>query len=302
MKVLRNAMMFATALALAGCGGDVVGPGDASADAPSADVPVTDTPPTDAPRVCVTSADCNAGEECLVHEGCATPSYCGPALGRPCTDDIAIFCGCDWVQFTGSSSCPPRSFMFRGPCESSDSGPRACVFPDGRTCAVGASCPAPDGCNTCTCSAWGALACTERACVDAGPPVDGGPAGCTLANGAICPVGATCIVSECTSCFCAAPGRALCTGGCLDAGTVDAGVADGGAPVDVPLPRSCNSSSDCPPSMVCEGAQGCDTIWTCVPAHPCTADFSPFCGCDGVTFHGSSTCPERKYSHRGECP
>lgn len=44
-----------------------------------------------------------------------------------------------------------------------------CALPDGGTCAEGAACPSPDGCNTCTCTAGRLLACTERACViDAG--------------------------------------------------------------------------------------------------------------------------------------
>lgn len=44
-----------------------------------------------------------------------------------------------------------------------------CTLSGGGTCAVGASCPAGDGCNSCSCSADGRLACTERACApDAG--------------------------------------------------------------------------------------------------------------------------------------
>jgi hypothetical protein len=40
----------------------------------------------------------------------------------------------------------------------------------GRSHAVGAPFPSPDGCNTCTCSVNGTVACTTRACVDGGPP------------------------------------------------------------------------------------------------------------------------------------
>ncbi len=293
MTSLRNMLVAAATLTLVGCGGDIVGPaGDGGTDVPAADTqPVVDTPPADAPRVCATSADCPNGQECLVHEGCATPSYCGPLLGRACTDDIALYCGCDYQTFTASSTCPTRSFMYRGPCESSDAGPPppppGCPLPDGTICPVGASCPAGDGCNTCRCDRFGNLACTEIGCVDASPPP-----GCALADGTVCPVGQTCRLGACASCFCASPGRALCTGGCPDAGP----------PTDIPVPRSCTSTSDCPPSMMCEGPEGCGTIWTCAPAHPCTADIALFCGCDGRTFESSSSCPGQKYQRRGACP
>lgn len=334
MKTAHSILLaFATA-ALVGCGGDLVRPipgDDAGTDAsPTQDVT---PPPPDGARVCVTTADCAPGEECLAHEGCDTPSYCGPALGRPCTDDIATFCGCDGMTFFGSSTCPPRSYRWRGPCESSDAGPPqcrlpngsvcpvgrmcpagdgcnsclcnpdgtvactrlacidagpppVCRFPDGRTCAVGQSCPAGDGCNTCVCGRDGSLACTERACVDAGP------AACTLPDGRVCPQGQRCMTGPCSACTCRAGGQLVCEGwSCPDAG-----------PVDVVAPRSCRTSSDCPPSMICDGAQGCDVPWVCVPARPCTADLAPFCGCDGRTFQSSSSCPGQQYRSRGACP
>ncbi len=239
MLSIRGSLLFIAALALAGCGGDVVRPsGDAGADAPPTDAPI----PGDAPRTCITSADCRAGEECGAHEGCDTPSYCGPALGRPCTADLAPYCGCDGVTFYASSTCPTRSYQHRGPCEIIDAGPPpGCDLGDGRVCPRGQSCPSPDGCNICFCDSTGMLACTGRACVDAGPPED------------------------------------------------------------VPVPRSCRSTGDCPPSMLCDGPPGCDTIWTCVPVRGCTADLSPFCGCDGATFESSSTCVGRPYQHRGAC-
>lgn len=299
MTSLRFVLMAAATLTLVGCGGDIVGPaGDGGTD-----VAPTDAPPVDVPRVCVTSADCANGQECLVHEGCGTPSYCGPLLGRACTDDIAFYCGCDYMTFTASSTCPTRSFMYRGRCEGSDSGPPpppppppGCELPDGTICPVGARCPAGDGCNTCTCDRFGNLACTEIGCVDAAPPP-----GCTLADGTFCRVGQTCPLGACASCYCAGPDRALCTGGgCTDAGQpVDASVD---VSVDIPVPRSCTSTRDCPPSMICDGPLGCGTIWSCVAARPCTADLAPFCGCDGRTFMSSSSCPGQKYEHRGACP
>lgn len=203
------------------------GPLDVPADRPTA-------------RACQSTADCARGEECHIVEGCATPSYCGPILGRACTGDVAPYCGCDGRTFFASSTCPTRTFARRGSCEGVDAGAPPCDLGDGRLCPQGQRCAAPDGCNTCTCGPQG-LACTERACVDAGPPP-----------------------------------------------------TDGGA--------TCRSSGDCPPSMMCHGAMGCGVPWRCVPATPCTADVAPFCGCDGVSFEGSSSCPGRPYSARGRCP
>ena len=243
MRTMRWVLMAALAAAAAGCGSVVVqpGPGDAAA----VDVPATsDTPapPPDARRTCTSSADCAPGEECYIAEGCAVPSVCGPALGRPCTDDLAAFCGCDGQTFSSSSSCPSRTYAHRGPCEAADGGPGGCAFPDGRVCPFGQTCPAGDGCNSCSCGRDGTIACTGLACVDAGPPVD------------------------------------------------------------VPAPGSCRSGADCPPSMMCDGPAGCGVPWSCVPPHPCTADVAPFCGCDGATFYGSSSCPGQMYQSRGACP
>ena len=79
-------------------------------------------------------------------------------------------------------------------------------------------------------------------------------------------------------------------------------VVDRPPPVDVP--RSCTSNAECGAGMECVGGgEGCSVPWTCQPANTraCTADYSPFCGCDGTTFYGSSSCPLRPFAHRGVC-
>jgi hypothetical protein len=58
-----------------------------------------------------------------------------------------------------------------------------CVFADGTRCALGQTCPTPDGCNTCQCAAGGQLQCTLRACFDAGAAVDAGCVGGSLGRG-----------------------------------------------------------------------------------------------------------------------
>lgn len=65
---------------------------------------------------------------------------------------------------------------------------------------------------------------------------------------------------------------------------------------------SCTTAGDCA-SGVCEG-EGCgDGQGVCAPAQRgCTKDLRPYCGCDGVTFRASGTCPGQRYAHTGECP
>lgn len=54
---------------------------------------------------------------------------------------------------------------------------------------------------------------------------------------------------------------------------------------------------------ICTGTQqGCDGAWTCAPiTGACTMDLASYCGCDGVTYQDSSTCPTRPYLFKGTC-
>jgi hypothetical protein len=63
----------------------------------------------------------------------------------------------------------------------------------------------------------------------------------------------------------------------------------------------CSQASDCQ-SGICEG-EGCGANGgiCAVKNRACTKDYRAYCGCDGVTFHGSGSCPGRRYAHRGEC-
>lgn len=79
-----------------------------------------------------------------------------------------------------------------------------------------------------------------------------------------------------------------------------------GSEVEVPSPPDggsiCSDSDECAAGEECQGDVACGGApWRCGPAGNCNLDLVAYCGCDGVTFHGSSTCPGRPFAHRGGC-
>jgi hypothetical protein len=213
MRIQTTFVSLILAAALAGCGPVVIQSepevdGGVAGDAPEPtdwnsgdhdrsipyDVPVIDRPtPVDVGRVCASTSDCGRGEECVGGEGCGVPWTCQPQLGRPCTGDLAPFCGCDGVTFAGSSTCPQRPYAHRGPCDMPppplDGGPGGCVLPNGAVCPQGAMCLIE--CGVCFCGPGGALACSGGGpCVDAGPP----PQRCN--NNSDCSGGTQCVGPE----------------------------------------------------------------------------------------------------------
>ena len=84
------------------------------------------------------------------------------------------------------------------------------------------------------------------------------------------------------------------------------GVSPGpvGQPVsNTPAPdgSSCNSFLECD-SGICEG-QGCGPNEGVCASNErrCTRDMATMCGCDGVTFQGSSSCPGKRFARGGAC-
>lgn len=65
--------------------------------------------------------------------------------------------------------------------------------------------------------------------------------------------------------------------------------------------EACDQSSDCA-GGICEGLGCGEGEGVCASsARGCTRDYVTYCGCDGATFHGSGSCPGRRYAYRGEC-
>lgn len=79
--------------------------------------------------------------------------------------------------------------------------------------------------------------------------------------------------------------------------------SDGSDDVD---PNVCTATLPCPSGSNCT-ADSCAGPWTCVYhfdetlEHPCSPTVIPFCGCDGVTFEASESCPDRPWVHAGAC-
>lgn len=72
-------------------------------------------------------------------------------------------------------------------------------------------------------------------------------------------------------------------------------------PHGAPAGAACAAPTDCA-SGVCEG-EGCGaTLGVCAEAsRACTKDLREYCGCDGVTFGASGSCPGRRFAYAGEC-
>lgn len=65
---------------------------------------------------------------------------------------------------------------------------------------------------------------------------------------------------------------------------------------------ACLDGAECA-GGTCEG-QGCgdDAPGVCVSSQRvCTMDLRQYCGCDGQTFNGSGSCPNRRYASKGAC-
>jgi len=138
--------------------------------------------------------------------------------------------------------------------------------------------PAGDGCNTCSCDA-GQLSCTERACTTI--PASCSYAGETLANGESRPSG-----DGCNSCTCH-DGQLGCTLIECNPGCYADTDCNEGTFCTFPV-RSCSgtnagAASFAPPDddVSAEPPQAGQCL---ARTQICTEDYTPVCGCDGVTY------------------
>jgi hypothetical protein len=91
-----------------------------------------------------------------------------------------------------------------------------------------------------------------------------------------------------------------------DASDAAPDAADDGVSDDAGDQPGCSVTNPCPPELTCEGL-ACGEPWQCIShydetrEHPCAPETILWCGCDGVTFEASVTCPDRPWVHPGAC-
>lgn len=212
-------------------------------------------------QACESDGQCESGA-CRSATCSDADAVCVPTEAT-CNADLVQYCGCDGVTFQGSSGGPGCA------------GARyAYEGPCGSgTQPAGARCNVHDDCESGICEGVGCgdfegvCAAEERTCTD------------DLRNFCDCDGNMFWASSSCpgerhreeTDC----PYKAM----------------DG---------DPCEAHDDCA-SGICEG-EGCDVPGRCASRDRiCTDDLQPYCGCDGVWFFGSSTCPGGRYDDALEC-
>jgi hypothetical protein len=190
---------------------------------------------------------CPVGTRCPATDGCNTCT-CGADRVLRCTE---LACWSD----AGPSDAGLTRDAPRPPVDA----PPGCVLPNGDRCAVGATCPAGDGCNVCACRD-GVLACTGRACVTTCTSDADCPAGLGCAGAAGCATPWTCqhlLCANVASTWCD------CAGGTFSTATACARrpYAHTGACEMTPPP---DAGTCLAPGSVCRSGDECCSGW-CPP-------------------------------------
>jgi hypothetical protein len=204
---------------------------------------------------------------------CAVP-------GATCQADYCGGCNAVWTDPAGHQVCA-------GGCDY-----------EGTAYQAGDVFAASDGCNTCTCTSNGMVACTKMACSacpDGSPPVQCLVDPCTVSKCGV--VDATCKADYCGGCFAVwtdPAGNQVCGGGC----ETDADCADGTWCRQTEAgPRECVPYAGA--GEMCGGFtlpwyyQQCDPSLLCV-FNPFIADAPGVCGdCDygGVAYQAGDSFP-----------
>jgi len=249
---------------------------------------------------------------------------CGADAGSSCTYSGKVYmvgasftcsdgcntCTCTATGISGTTkACPDGSatcYDANGKIiNCSDGGTAQCLYAN-KAYPVGATFLSSDGCNTCTCTTGGMIACTQKACVDSGTPADASADGATcfdpggalvLCDGGsagVCTPGVdqTCndnvavssIIGKCRadgSCDCGNNAINPMTGRCL-AGTGATDCTFNGVTYTVGSKFACSTAPTCD-SNLCYCATPGQIVAMCPAGAPL-----PVCGFDAVYTYGQT--------------
>ena len=263
----------------------------------------------------------DAASTCYDANGKVIP--CGTDAGTSCTyNGTAYMLGASFPCSDGCNTCTCTASGVAGttkacpdaaaPCYDTngkvvacaDAGSTECLYA-GKPYPVGASFPTSDGCNTCTCTTGGMIACTQKACADSGTPTDASTDGtcfdpggalvlCDGGSKGVCTPGAdqTCnddiavnsIIGKCRSdgsCDCGNSAINPMTGRCL-AGTATPACTYNGVTYTVGSKFTCSTAPTCDTNL-CYCATPGQIVAMCQPGEPL-----PVCGFDAVYTYGQT--------------
>lgn len=119
-------------------------------------------PAIDAGASC-SSPSCRSNADCAKGSVCYPPTHqCQPECSIACLRYDPV-CGTDGNTYgcgQADAHCHGVEVAYPGECQPAG----VCTY-DGKTYKAGESFPSSDGCNTCSCTAGGLVACTLRACL-----------------------------------------------------------------------------------------------------------------------------------------
>lgn len=239
--------------------------------------------------LCVEDSDCATGGTCVDGVCRAQGSGLTP-IGGECTTSVDCESGiCE------GQGCGPGGGVCADPQRACTEDLRTYCGCDGKIYQGSSSCPGNrfQPLEACQSQLPDGSACSDHDDCESG--VCEGQ-GCDPGEGVCAPRERAC--TDDIAYYCGCDGQTFSSSGSCPGNRYEhTGACDGKRPPGY----ACETHDDCS-SGICEG-QGCGpSEGECAEAErTCTADDVEYCGCDGVTFTSSGTCPGERYEHTGAC-